>query len=162
MAGVDLAKYKRMVQGFFDPEPRNDRAPDNPIWCLGVKYDSQQQSPSNQPPSTGFEHSPQTNGDHDHEVHSESIPVVAGVKDHAADWPVGFLDDHEARFWITYRSNMPPIAKSLSANVTLSVRLRNWTDKDGFTSDTGWGCMIRSGQSLLANSLSILKLGRGV
>jgi cysteine protease ATG4 len=31
----------------------------------------------------------------------------------------------------------------------------------GFSSDTGWGCMIRSGQSLLANAILITRLGRG-
>jgi cysteine protease ATG4 len=46
--------------------------------------------------------------------------------------------------------------------MTLSVRLRSQlVDSQGFTADTGWGCMIRSGQSLLANALCILSLGRG-
>lgn len=44
--------------------------------------------------------------------------------------------------------------------MTFSVRLRNLAEREGFSSDTGWGCMIRSGQSLLANALIILHLGR--
>ncbi|PHH72202.1 hypothetical protein CDD83_5006 [Cordyceps sp. RAO-2017] len=35
------------------------------------------------------------------------------------------------------------------------------SEQAGFSSDSGWGCMIRSGQSLLANSIAMLKLGRG-
>jgi cysteine protease ATG4 len=82
-------------------------------------------------------------------------------------WPPAFLDDFEARIWLTYRSSFPAIAKSddpkAASAMSLSVRLRNQLVEQGrFTSDTGWGCMIRSGQSLLANALVILKLGRGM
>lgn len=81
-------------------------------------------------------------------------------------WPESFLLDFESRIWMTYRSNFPPIPRvegdDKSASMTLGVRLRSQlVDTQGFTSDTGWGCMIRSGQSLLANALSMLVLGRG-
>jgi hypothetical protein len=81
-------------------------------------------------------------------------------------WPESFLHDFESRIWITYRSNFPPIPKPINQDafsaMTLSVRLRSQlVDQHGFTSDTGWGCMIRSGQSLLANAMSILLFGRG-
>ncbi|OQV03493.1 hypothetical protein CLAIMM_08532 [Cladophialophora immunda] len=79
-------------------------------------------------------------------------------------WPITFLDDFESRIWMTYRSNFTPIPRSQepgsSVSLSLSVRLRNLTERDGFSSDTGWGCMIRSGQSLLANALVMLHLGR--
>ncbi|KAF9436008.1 Cysteine protease atg4 [Entomortierella beljakovae] len=45
--------------------------------------------------------------------------------------------------WCTYRHNYQPIRPS------------------NFTSDVGWGCMLRSGQSLLANALAIQFMGRG-
>lgn len=38
MTGVDLEKCKRIVQYFWDPEPKNDTTPDTPIWCLGQQY----------------------------------------------------------------------------------------------------------------------------
>ncbi|EFE39788.1 autophagy cysteine endopeptidase Atg4, putative [Trichophyton verrucosum HKI 0517] len=83
-------------------------------------------------------------------------------------WPPQFLDDFESKLWITYRSQFPPIPKTpktgsgdSSSSISLGVRLRSQLiDTQGFTSDTGWGCMIRSGQALLANTLLFLRLGR--
>ncbi|EEQ35540.1 Cysteine protease atg4 [Microsporum canis] len=95
-----------------------------------------------------------------------STPAGSGSAEAATPaWPPLFLDDFESRLWITYRSHFPPIPKtggSSSSSMPLGVRLRSQLiDTQGFTSDTGWGCMIRSGQSLLANTLLFLRLGRG-
>lgn len=81
-------------------------------------------------------------------------------------WPVAFLDDFESKLRFSYRSGFPVIPKSedpkASSSMSFSVRLRTQlSDQGGFASDTGWGCMIRSGQSLLANSMVILRLSRG-
>lgn len=51
-----------------------------------------------------------------------------------------FRLDAESRIWITYRTGFEFLGD--------------------FTSDVGWGCMIRSGQMLAANALVNLYLGR--
>lgn len=57
-------------------------------------------------------------------------------------WPPDFYLDFTTRFWMTYRHNYPPIRPS------------------HYKTDIGWGCMLRSGQSLLANALMIHFLSR--
>lgn len=182
MTNVDFGRYKRIVQYFWDPEPTNVGGSSSPVWCLGRQY----ALPSNTEKTLPFQTSPDENFTAvvaPRQSEQEATPpesMNSSVNSALAydeftgannredgGWPTPFLDDFEARIWLTYRSNFPAIARSqdpkaLSA-MTFSVRLRSQLiDQNGFTSDTGWGCMIRSGQSLLANAILILRLGRGI
>ena len=177
MANVDFGRYKKIVQYFWDPAPTNDATSKSPIWCLGKEY-----RPSDGPPAPNPATSSPPGGDPLEPVQdakpatppdSTASSFDSGLAyDEARNaeedggWPPSFLDDFEARIWLTYRSNFPAIPKSqdpsaLSA-MSLTVRIKSQlVDQGGFTSDTGWGCMIRSGQSLLANALVMLRMGRG-
>ncbi|CBF82642.1 cysteine protease ATG4 [Aspergillus nidulans FGSC A4] len=148
MNATDIERCrKRIIQYIWDPEPKNDEEPGSPIWCLGTRY----------PPQCVEETADESrNPDHGQQQNTNTS---------APGWPEAFLLDFESKIWMTYRSNFPPIPKDAgqegSLSLTLGVRLRSQLiDAQGFTSDTGWGCMIRSGQSLLANSMAILLLGR--
>ena len=182
MATVDFGRYKRIVQYFWDPEPTNDVTSRSPIWCLGQHYKVTEKASSTTLPSTPPQDGKSMPADSQPSAQAATPPDSTASTASSVDstlaydepgnggedggWPPSFLDDFEARIWLTYRSNFPAIAKSqdpkaLSA-MSLSVRLRSQlVDQGGFTSDTGWGCMIRSGQSLLANSLLMLRMGRG-
>lgn len=174
MTAVDFGKYKRIVQYFWDPEPTNDTAARSPIWCLGKEY---KVSPKQQPLDTTSASLPNIKSASTSRPAKPATPpdstassIDSGLaydeQDGGGGWPAPFLDDFEARIWLTYRSNFPTIPKSqdpkAASAMSLSVRLRSQlVDQAGFTSDTGWGCMIRSGQSLLANALVMLRMGRG-
>jgi len=183
MADNEIARFsKKVVRYFWDPLAKNEDTSE--IWCLGRRYDSRYRK---QRQTTATSDSPPANSDS--EASQADSAVVTGVhqrpeesadsgKDDMADsrsglsqddeeilgWPEDFLDDLEARIWLTYRSNFPPIPKSTdpaaASAMSFTTKLRNLGNQGGFTSDTGWGCMIRSGQSLLANSLAVLQLGR--
>lgn len=163
MNNINIQKYKHIVQYFWDPEPRNDQEPDAPIWCLGREYSRNFPLYTTKKGLAGPQQSMRCADNELRETDTSTAPPVHGLSAHG--WPEAFLDDFESKIWVTYRSNFVTILKSeepdATSTMTLGVRLRNqFMDSQGFTSDTGWGCMIRSGQSLLANTLSILLLGR--
>lgn len=171
---------RRIVQMFWDPEPTNDIVRDQPVWCLGSSYKlnnspSPKPDPSDQSttetatatttkspvqaPAKLPETPPDsTSSSFDSSLAYEEAPLDGG-------WPPAFLDDFESRIWMTYRSEFNPIAKSqdpkaISA-LSFSMRFKTQlSDQPGFASDSGWGCMIRSGQSLLANAIITERLGR--
>ncbi|KAI5919681.1 protease required for autophagy [Camillea tinctor] len=170
---VDLGR--RIVQMFWDPEPTNDIVRDQPVWCLGSSYrlnnspspkpdpSSQPETPAKDPLQTPAQ-LPETPPDSTSSSFDSSLAYDEAPLD--GGWPPAFLDDFESRIWMTYRSEFELIAKSsdpkaLSA-LSFSMRLKSQlSDQNGFASDSGWGCMIRSGQSLLANAILMQRLGRG-
>lgn len=175
---------RNIVRIFHDPLPTNDSS--SPVWCLGQKYDSrpapspQPSQPSqlplpeqpaaskNSPSTTPSDRTPGTedeswirtslDGSDRKEATNGQDPSQYG------GWPHSFLDDFESRIWMTYRSGFAPIHKSqdpkATAAMSFRVRMQNFA-QSVFTSDAGFGCMIRSGQCILANSLLQLRLGRG-
>jgi cysteine protease ATG4 len=229
LANVDLGRYRRIVQMFWDPEPVNDPSIDQPVWCLGCSYrlnDAKQTEPTKyqrQPASVSAEDHPKPDSSQqDRAQHikvdvppskaksddndNEHEPVIQDVTDpnptkpeqvksvttpppnapdtppesasssfssslayddseQGGSWPHAFIEDFESRLWMTYRSDFEPIAKSsdpkANSALSLSMRIKSQLgDQAGFSSDSGWGCMIRSGQSLLANTIALLRLGR--
>lgn len=95
-------------------------------------------------------------------------------RDPGAHWPPIFYSDFTSRIWCTYRSHFPPIRDTTLAQLEMeasgqmqpvSQSPRKWAwipgMEKGWSCDSGWGCMLRTGQSLLANALLHLHLGRG-
>lgn len=186
MAVVDFSRYKRIVQYFWDPEPTNIEDSESPVWCLGRQYVlPTSKFSASYSHSDIHSHTIYPEATKEQNPDQDSLQAVTpvrsfdgGIDSHSpldksaaisedGGWPLEFLDDFESRLWFSYRSGFPAIPRSqdpnASSSMSFSVRLRSQlTDQGSFTSDTGWGCMIRSGQSLLANALLILNLTRGM
>jgi len=172
---------RAIVQRFYDPPPEN--GDDSPIWCLGNRYESrpaingyspyQAQNTPDTSSTTQISHVTTAEEDNWIQASCEVPAEQQGYPKYVGDpstakiyggWPRPFLDDFESRIWMTYRKDFPPMPKSQDpkAASAMSFRVRLQTlNQTGFTSDTGFGCMIRSGQCILANALASLKLGRG-
>ncbi|CCX16451.1 hypothetical protein FPQ18DRAFT_403188 [Pyronema domesticum] len=128
--------FQRVIGYLWDPEPKNTDTM-NSIWLLGQEYPSALPAPT--------------------------TPVEDDLSEAQQTWPRAFLDDFNSRIWMTYRHDFPPIPRSNSTagmSIMTAVRAQLPVHAQGFTSDQGWGCMIRSGQCVLANALAILQFGR--
>ena len=169
---------RRIMLKLWDPEPTNNRITNEPAWCLGRSYilDVKNYGPAlvstDTPPSDSVETPslpPPNNPDTPPDSASSSFDSSLAYEEPGQDggWPPEFVDDFESRIWMTYRTDFEPIPKSAdpraASALSFTMRLKtSFSDQNGFSSDTGWGCMIRSGQSLLANAISITRLGRGM
>ncbi|KAL9058388.1 MAG: hypothetical protein Q9206_001952 [Seirophora lacunosa] len=173
--------YRRIAQYFWDPEPKNDDPSKPPIWCLGKCYvpaSAASSSTSDTDNQVSWESKlPGTRPENSADVPDsqqagrvkadEKLPSRPHeTQEDDKGWPTEFLDDFESRIWLTYRSGFPAIQRLEQSNATSSMtfafRLRSQlVNQGGFSSDTGWGCMIRSGQSLFANALVTLRWRRG-
>lgn len=160
-------KFKRILQSIWDPEPQNTDH-QNKIVCLGKFYDPIPpafKNAVNDSKDTQYlaNKSSSTSVNNQHSLSGSSISLKSQSSQALTEWPQEFLDDVESKLWFTYRTNFPviPCSRDGPSSVNIGRLLRgSGVDLNGFTSDVGWGCMIRTSQSLLANSIVILQLGR--
>ncbi|KAJ7132069.1 hypothetical protein C8R44DRAFT_871062 [Mycena epipterygia] len=76
---------------------------------------------------------------------AENVDAETQGQDSSHHWPPQFYSDFRSRVWCTYRRDFEAIRDG---------------GPRGWTSDAGWGCMLRTGQSLLANALLNIHVGR--
>ncbi|KAL8706826.1 MAG: hypothetical protein Q9201_000165 [Fulgogasparrea decipioides] len=112
MSSKDFGGYKRIVQYFWDPEPRNDDPFNSAIWCLGRCYNpglvaDPQPSDSDRQVKEGSDSSPATQrtaasqtgtseaGSADDTT--KTFGISNGVSEEDRGWSPEFLDDFESR-----------------------------------------------------------------
>ncbi|KAG8220332.1 cysteine protease required for autophagy [Butyriboletus roseoflavus] len=170
----------RAMRFILDSDSTPDKCTE-PIWLLGVQHPGYEPPPPSNPgrrPSVESRRAPsfRSNSSSSVTVSELSHSQSPSSKHPAANWPPVFYADFTSRIWLTYRNQFPPIRdsnlSSLEADLASGAQAAtpssprpikwNWpgTGEKGWTSDAGWGCMLRTGQSLLANALLHLHLGR--
>jgi cysteine protease ATG4 len=180
----------KAMRYLLDSDSSPDKCTD-PIWILGVQhpgYEPQSDAILSRHSSTTSKRASSlrtstssnvtTTPGENNDLSSSQISLSS--KHPGAHWPPEFYADFTSRVWITYRSHFHPIRdSSLSAlereqaeaaaagtptPISSSPPTKRWWPggEKGWTSDAGWGCMLRTGQSLLATALIHLHLGRGM
>lgn len=179
----------KAMRYLLDSDSTPDQCTD-PIWLLGVQHPGYEPSSAPISPSTSAASSLRRGSVSPTSLRSSisssaSIPSEHGVllqpstsnpkQNPGANWPPVFYIDFTSRVWLTYRSQFPtPIKDGRLADLcdngcfdaasSTSAKKSAWQWVGGeksWSSDSGWGCMLRTGQSLLANALIHVHLGRG-
>ena len=183
-------RFDKAMRYILDSDATPDRCTD-PIWLLGLQHPGYDPSTDPVPALSrrGSVDSRQASSFRTSASSTVSASPGGGIapspsssKNHAVHWSPEFYADFTSCVWITYRSRFQPIRDSSltvlereQAEVAVATAAgspipipssppskRWWPGGEkGWTSDTGWGCMLRTGQSLLATALIHLHLGRG-
>ena len=180
----------KAMRYLLDSDSTPDKCTD-PIWLLGVQHPGYEPSTEPASPALSRRGSVESRRASSFRTSTSSTvtttpagpnPLLSSQKHPAAHWPPDFYADFTSRVWITYRSHFLPIrdssltvlereqaeaaaaaAAGCPIPVSSSPPSKRWwpSGEKGWTSDAGWGCMLRTGQSLLATALIHLHLGRG-
>lgn len=105
------------------------------------------------------------------EIQSNSTGFLNGFFSKNVERNSAFTSDVRTRLHFTYRTRFTPIPRAADGPSPLSFHFlfrenplntieNAISNPDCFNTDVGWGCMIRTGQSLLGNALQIARLGR--
>ena len=146
----------------------------DPIWLLGIQHagdEPQDPQVAKRPTSHRRVYSGLWKTAHDHSSTiksplSHSQPSSPALQRHESgtNVPPTFYADFTSTIWLTYRSQFPPIKDDAWPNNNSSSTLSNGRLSNSpvakWTSDSGWGCMLRTSQSMLANTLLRIHLGR--
>ncbi|KAH9980532.1 hypothetical protein BJV74DRAFT_101947 [Russula compacta] len=179
----------KAMRYLLDSDSTPDKCTD-PIWLLGVQHPGYEPSTEPASPALSRRGSVESRRAASFRTSTSSTmtatptggnPLLLSQKHPAAHWPPDFYSDFTSRVWITYRSHFLPIrdssltvlereqaeaataaAAGCPIPVSSSPPSKRWwpSGEKGWTSDAGWGCMLRTGQSLLATALIHLHLGR--
>ncbi|KAK9465462.1 hypothetical protein V1512DRAFT_249118 [Lipomyces arxii] len=168
-----MENIHRIVNYLLDPEALNTDHT-TPIWCLGKEYSPVPDPVESTPESHVHKQittttasakamfsnyfAKSTNGK---SLSDEALinTLTETSRKPVTAWPASFIDCVQRKLYMTYRTDFPMIPRAASGPATLSMGslLRGQiNDRAGFTSDVGWGCMVRSGQTLLANAFALL------
>ncbi|KNZ71586.1 Cysteine protease ATG4 [Termitomyces sp. J132] len=177
----------KAMRYLLDSDAMPDKCTD-PIWILGVKHPGWEPPPPSNTLATTASLSPSLSSSTKSmrspvsSVSDATQGQGGGGKAGGIQWPPVFYADFTSRIWLTYRSHFTPIRdvrlgdldgvdaankEKEEGSSSPVIGRRPWTwggggasAEKGWTSDSGWGCMLRTGQSLLANALVHLHLGR--
>lgn len=157
---------QRMIQLFWDKDVDNTDL-ENPILVLGKEYKPDSSIVKNeiQPNEEGTSvDNPFDEIKNYFQTFSFVNQAQKRLENINIPWPKEFIDDINSKLWFTYRTQFKPLERDPDGPSPLTLKnfLRGQTNElnnEFFTTDCGWGCMIRTSQTLLANSLIRLKLG---
>lgn len=151
-------KLGHWVSHLWNQQEQQQSSSDSTLWLLGCEYavtmstlEKDMMRAQREPifdtittTTTGEDNDNDDDDETSAETGDNTTTASSAPSSYDMTMPPDFYHDLCSRLWMTYRHNFPPIRPS------------------AYKTDIGWGCMLRSGQSLLANTLLIHCLGRGM